>query len=81
MGKFNDNSNSHSALLSVEIIDADPPRAKSEIIFNKYGNTLVMEQIWVSGSMIGYLVPTGHVEKKAAKSGKPTKQLLETTSK
>jgi hypothetical protein len=79
--EITDNSNSHSALLSVEIIDADQPRAKSEIVFSKYGTTLVMKQIWVSGSSIGYLVPTGHVEKKAAKSGKPTKQSVETTSK
>jgi hypothetical protein len=79
--EITDNSNSHSALLSVEIIDSDRPRAKSEVIFNKYGNTLVMKQIWVSGSETGYLVTTGHVEKKAAKSGKPTKQSVETTSK
>jgi hypothetical protein len=79
--EITDNSNSHSALLSVEIIDSDRPRAKSEIIFNKYGNTLVMKQIWVLGSEIGYLVTTGYVEKKAAKSGKPTKQSVETTSK
>jgi hypothetical protein len=79
--EIRDESHSHAALLSVEIIDSEGLRTKSEIIFNKYGNTLVLKQIWVSGSSTGYLVPTGHVEKKAAKSGKATKQSVETTSK
>lgn len=79
--EITDNSNSHSALLSVEIIDSERPRAKSEIVFNKYGTTLVMKQIWVSGSGVGYLITAGHVEKKAAKSGKPTKESVEITTK
>lgn len=79
--EITDNSNSHSALLSVEIIDSERPRAKSEIVFNKYGTTLVMKQIWVSGSGVGYLITAGHVEKRAAKSGKPTKESVEITTK
>ena len=79
--EITDNSNSHSALLSVEIIDSERPRAKSEIVFNKYGTTLVMKQIWVAGSGVGYLLTMGHVEKRAAKSGKPTKESVETTTK
>lgn len=30
------------------IFDSERPRAKSEIIFNEYGSTRVMKQIWVS---------------------------------
>jgi hypothetical protein len=71
----------HSALLTSEIITSETPRAKSEIIFNRYGNSLVMKQLWVAGSSDGFLVFTGRAEKRAARAGKPTKQSVEVTSK
>jgi hypothetical protein len=71
----------HNALVTAEPIDSDYPRKKTEIIFNNYGNTLVMKQIWVKGSIGGFLLVTSHAEKKAAEAGKPTKQSVPAESK
>ena len=38
--EIRDESHSHVALLSVEIIDSEGLRTKSEMIFNKYGTRL-----------------------------------------
>jgi len=71
----------HRAFVVAEPIDAGSPRKKSEVIFNKYGDTLVMKEIWVQGNIGGYLLVTSHAEKRAAKAGKPTKQSVPAESK
>jgi hypothetical protein len=71
----------HAVWVQAEPLDADSPRAKTEVIFNKYGDTMVLKQIWVQGQTSGYLLITGHAERKAAKAGPPTKQSLPATAK
>jgi dihydroorotase-like cyclic amidohydrolase len=66
----------HQVLMLVEAVESEQPRAKSEVIFSKYGNTLVMKQIWVAGLNTGYVVITSHAEKKAVKTGKAVKLSL-----
>lgn len=63
----------HQVLMPVEPVESEQPRTKSEVIFSKYGNTLVMKQIWVAGFNTGYVVITSHAEGKAAKTGKAVK--------
>ena len=65
---------SHSVMVMAELVETDAPRKKTEVIFSKYGNTLVLKQLWLAGNDAGYLVIAGHAEKKAAKTAKPVKQ-------
>jgi len=76
-----DDSNTHSAVILGEFIDSELPHKKTEVIFNKYGNTVVLKQIWLLGQTTGYVVPRSYREKEASKNGKPTKQSVEATSK
>jgi hypothetical protein len=76
-----DDSNAHSAVLLGEFIDSDLPHKKTEVIFKKYGNTVVLKQIWLLGQTTGYLVPRSYKEQEVAKNGTPTKQSVEATSK
>ena len=71
----------HAVWIQAEPLDAESPRAKTEIIFSKYGDTMVLKQIWLQGTTSGYLVQTGHAEQKAAKAGPPTKQSVPATTK
>ncbi len=65
---------SHSVMVMAELVETDAPRKKTEVIFSKYGNTLVLKQLWLAGNDSGYLIIAGHAEKKAAKTAKPVKQ-------
>lgn len=78
---ISDDSNTHSAVILGEFIDSELPHKKTEVIFKKYGNTVVLKQIWLVGQTSGYLVPRSYKEKAAAKNGNPTKQSVEATSK
>jgi len=68
-----DNDGKHSIYISCENIEVSSPTTKTELTFRKYGDTLVLKEIWIAGSTTEMLVPSGPVEKKAAKLGKPTK--------
>lgn len=76
-----DDSNTHSAVILGESIDSDLPHKKTEVILKKYGNTVVLKQIWLLGQTSGYLMPRSYKEQEAAKNGTPTKQSVEATSK
>jgi hypothetical protein len=78
---ISDDGNTHRAEIQAEYISSETSRNKTEIIFQKYGNTLVLKEIWVAGQRTGYMLPTTHVEKTAAKAGKPTRQSVDATSK
>jgi hypothetical protein len=65
-------SKSASAWLLTEPMDSEGPKSKTELTFHKYGNTLVLKQIWVQGN-VSYVVHTDYAERKAAKAGTPTK--------
>ena len=68
-----DNDGKHSIYVSCENIEVSSPTTKTELTFRKYGDILVLKEIWIAGSTTEMLLPSGPVEKKAAKLGKPTK--------
>jgi hypothetical protein len=72
--RVTDIAGSHSVMVVAELVESDPPRKKTEVIFSKYGNTLVLKQLWLAGNDAGYVLIAGHPEKKAAKTAKPVKQ-------
>jgi hypothetical protein len=72
--RVTDIAGSHSVMVVTELVESDPPRKKTEVIFSKYGSTLVLKQLWLAGNDEGYVVVAGHPEKKAAKTAKPVKQ-------
>jgi len=41
---------SHSVMVMAELVETDAPRKKTEVIFSKYGNTLVLKQLWLAGN-------------------------------
>jgi hypothetical protein len=65
-------SKSASAVFVTEPMDTTASASKTELTFHKYGNTLVLKQIWIQGQVTGYIVQTSYAERKAAKGGKPT---------
>ena len=62
-----------SAFITTQVVDATTANQKTEITFHKYGDTLVLKEITIAGMKTRYVVQMSHPEKKAAKSGKPTK--------
>lgn len=71
----------HSGFTYCEEYDSPSPATKTELTFNKYGSARYLKQISVSGSTQGCLLATGNAEKKAKKSGKPTKEAVEGNAK
>lgn len=58
------------------LFEADNPRArqtpaKSEIVFNRYGDSYVLKDVWVEGSDMGYESVRAEAEKHAGKRGEP----------
>jgi len=62
-----------SAFLPTDPLSPTTPNQKTEVTFQKYGNTLVLKEIWIPGLSNGFSVQTSYAEKKAAKAGSPTK--------
>jgi hypothetical protein len=62
-----------SAFLPTKALSTTSPNQKTEVTFEKYGNTLVLKEIWIPGLSNGYSVEASYAEKKAAKAGSPTK--------
>lgn len=55
-------------------VDSDTPFKQTEVLFNKYGNNLVLKSIRVQGQLIGDTTVISHAESSYSKnSGKPTK--------
>lgn len=63
----------HSALVGCEPMYANTNPTKTELTFHKYGNSLFLKEIWTAGNTSGLYVIGGPQEKRARKSGKPTK--------
>ena len=55
---------STSALFQVQNIDANSTPAKSELIFNKYGNRYFLEKLFDEGNPSGSEVPKSRYEKR-----------------
>ena len=62
-----------SAFLLTDPTNSTASSQKAEVTFQKYGNTLVLKEIWIPGLASGFSVQTSYAEKKAAKAGSPTK--------
>jgi hypothetical protein len=71
----------HSAFVACEPLDATSPVTKTELTFHKYGNSLFLKQIWISGNPSGLYLVGGPQEKQARKAGKPTKVSVPATAK
>jgi hypothetical protein len=71
----------HSAFVACEPLDATSAVTKTELTFHKYGNSLFLKQIWISGNPSGLYLVGGPQEKQARKTGKPTKVSVPATAK
>ena len=67
-----------SIITYCEEIDLNAASGQTEVTFRKYGTgtTRFLKQITVGGSSQGCAFPTGDAEKKAKKSGSPSKDVL-----
>ena len=62
------------ALFEVEPLVSVTPFKQTEIVFNKYGNNLVLKEVTVAGETAGVTTVTSHLEKQHRKAfGKPTR--------
>jgi hypothetical protein len=71
----------HTAFVACEPLDATSPVTKTELTFHKYGDSLFLKQIWISGNPSGLYLVGGPQEKQARKTGKPTKVSVPATAK
>ena len=73
----------HSMFTYCDEVDLSSPAAKGEITFRKYGSgtTRFLKQITVGGSSQGCAFARGDTEKKAMKSGSPSKDVVEAQAK
>jgi hypothetical protein len=71
--EISNDSKGVSAFLLTDPANSPASSQKAEVTFQKYGNTLVLKEIWVPGLASGFSVQSGYAEKKAAKAGSPTK--------
>jgi hypothetical protein len=58
---------SHSIIVEYEITSSNTPHAKSDITFNKYGETEFLSQVWIEGEESGRQVVPSKTEQDAAK--------------
>jgi hypothetical protein len=70
-----------AVIAEVELIQPDGAQNGTHLVFNRYKNVLALSQIFPGGGNQGYQLVPGHPEKMAAKSEKPTKQTVASTSK
>jgi hypothetical protein len=70
-----------AVIAEVELIQPDRAQNGNHLVFNRYKNVLALSQIFPGGGNQGYQLVPGHPEKMAAKSEKPTKQTVASTSK
>lgn len=71
----------HAAYVEVE--GSEPPKstAKSEVIFQRYGDKYLLKGVWDASTNSGFTTALTHAEKVHAKSGPPTEQRLAALSK
>jgi hypothetical protein len=70
-----------SVLTYCDEVDLNSASAKTQVTFHKYGTTRFLKQITVGGSSQGCAFPSSDTEKKAKKSGSPSKDVLEGNAK
>jgi hypothetical protein len=57
---------------ATKTMQSTPKTQSTHVIFEKYGDTLVLKEFWFGGQEKGYVVAASYAEKKAATAGKPT---------
>jgi hypothetical protein len=70
-----------SVLVDTEPTTSDTPAKSTALVFNKYGNQLVLKQIVLANQKAGYTILSKHAEKKVSQAGPPTKQSVPGTAK
>lgn len=68
-------------MVAVELVQPDASQSGSQLAFNKYKKVLALSEIFPGGENQGYRLLSGHPEKLAAKTEKPTKQTVAAGSK
>jgi hypothetical protein len=63
-----DASGSQSVFVEFAVTSSDTPHAKSDVTFNKYGETEFLSQVWVEGEDSGMQVLPSKAEQDAAKA-------------
>jgi hypothetical protein len=66
-------SGTHSAFVGTDPGDPITSNQKAEVTFQKYGKTLILKGFTVPGLQHTSIVQSSYAEKKAAKTGSPTK--------
>jgi hypothetical protein len=79
--EISNDAKAYSAFLPTDPLSPASPNQKNEVTFQKYGNTLVLKEIWIAGLSTGFSVQTSYAEQKAAKAGSPTKVAVAATKK
>jgi hypothetical protein len=79
--EISNDAKGYSAFLPTDALSATSANQKNEVTFQKYGNTLVLKEVWIAGLPNGFSVQTSYAEKKAAKAGSPTKVAVAATKK
>lgn len=74
-------SGGHSVIVDTESSKSDTPAKSTGVIFNKYGNSLVLSEIVLANQKTGYSIISKHAEKKVAKGQTATKQHVAATAK
>jgi hypothetical protein len=65
---------SHGVMFEITPLDSVTPFKQTELVFNKYGNHLMLKSVKVEDETIGATTVTSELERRHAKSfGKPTK--------
>jgi hypothetical protein len=57
----------HTAFVACEPLDATSPVTKTELTFHKYGDSLFLKQIWISGNPSGLYLVGGPQESRLGK--------------
>jgi hypothetical protein len=70
-----------SVMVEVNSAQPDTEQSGTQLVFHKYNNLLALSQIFPGGGNQGYQLVEGHPERLAAKSEKPTKQIVTGTAK
>ncbi|MGB2636160.1 MAG: hypothetical protein WAM58_19685 [Candidatus Acidiferrum sp.] len=71
--EISSDSKALSAFLATYQGDPIAPGEKMEVTFQKYGNTLILKGFAIPGLPKAFVVQESYAEKKAAKTGTPTK--------
>lgn len=62
------------ALIDVEPLDTVTPYKQTDVVFNKYGNHMVLKEVTIAGDLTGITTMTSNMEKRHRKAfGKPTR--------